>query len=297
MNHSTIFLVLSFLFLWNSGFIGAEYALPYAGPFTLLFWRYVALTLFLFLYLILRGRLRWPGWSAAFPAFLFGILAHAVWLSCVLFSLEYAVPAGIVALVVALQPLATGALSGIAVGETTPLHRWLGLFLGFSGVILTVIVRIDFRNEASVFGYLIPFGSVIAMTAAVLIQRRLEVHNRSQRLPLDLALFYQSLAAIFILLTPAWFFDKMAAEWEPVFLGAMVWLVFAVSLGSYALMMILLSRMDATRVSSLFYLGPPVTMLMAWIAFGDTLQLMDLIGLLIVSVGVLVVQVPDKCLK
>jgi drug/metabolite transporter (DMT)-like permease len=49
----------------------------------------------------------------------------------------------------------------------------------------------------------------------------------------------------------------------------------------------LIKIIDATRVASLFYLGPPVTMLMAWAVFGDTLQLMDVAGLVIVCVGVI----------
>lgn len=72
----------------------------------------------------------------------------------------------------------------------------------------------------------------------------------------------------------------------------MAWLIVAVSLGAYALMWLLLARMDATRVASLFYFGPPVTMVMAWIAFGDTLQQMDVVGLIVVGVGVLIAQIP-----
>jgi drug/metabolite transporter (DMT)-like permease len=249
------------------------------------------LTLILLAYLSVKGRVRWPGWSAAFPTILVGILAHGVWLSCALLSLKYDVPAGIVALIVALQPLVTGALSGIVTGEHTPSYRWIGLIVGFCGVVITVMTRIDLNDAQTVFGYFIPFGSVIAMTAASLIQRRLEIHQRSEKLPLDLALFYQSLATVLVLSIPAVWYEKMATLWEPEFLGAMVWLVFVVSIGAYSLMFQLLARIDATRVASLFYLGPPVTMVMAWAAFGDTLQRMDVVGLMIVAAGVLLAQV------
>ena len=70
-----------------------------------------------------------------------------------------------------------------------------------------------------------------------------------------------------------------------------MWLIVAVSLAAYTLMWLLLARIDATRVASLFYLGPPVTMVMAWAAFGDRLQLMDVVGLIVVAVGVLLTQV------
>lgn len=286
----TIILVIGFVLFWNSGFIGAEYGLPYADTFTLLFWRYLALAVFMLLYLAARGRLRWVGWSAASVNMLVGVLAHGGWLTCVLLSLDYGVPAGIVALVVALQPLATGAFSGMAVGEKTPLHRWLGLVIGFGGVALAVLYRIDFSYPGSVFGYLIPLGSVVAITIASLIQRRMETVGGKHKLPLDLNLFYQALATAVALFLPALFVESLTAQWTAPFIYTMIWLIFAVSLAAYALMWLLLERLDATKVASLFYLGPPVTMLMAWIAFGDKLILTDVLGLVVVLTGVVLTQ-------
>jgi drug/metabolite transporter (DMT)-like permease len=294
MLRSTALLAVLFVLLWNSGFIGAEYGLPYAGPFTQLFWRYFALVLILLLYLILRDRFRWPGWPVVAPTFLVGILAHGVWLSCSLLSIQYGVPAGIVALVVALQPLVTGALSGTVVGEYTPTHRWIGLVIGFGGVVLTVSARVDFKDIDSLFFYFIPLGAVVAMTTATLIQRKMEVSKRSFILPLDLTLFYHSLASAIVLVIPATLIEGLTTQWQPEFLGAMVWLIFAVSLSAYALMFKLIKVIDATRVASLFYLGPPVTMLMAWAVFGDTLQLMDVVGLVAAGIGVILAQLQFK---
>jgi drug/metabolite transporter (DMT)-like permease len=291
MNRSTILLAIAFVLLWNSGFIGAEYGLPYTGPFTLLFWRYLVLTLVLFIYLLMRKRFRWVGWSAAAINMGVGILAHGVWLSCVLLALNQNVPAGIVALVVALQPLATGAFSGIVTGEHTPLHMWLGLIIGFGGVALTILNRIDFSDTGSIFGYLIPLGSVIAITAASLIQRKIELNQELRKYPIDLTLFYQSLGTVTFLTIPAIFIENLETRWPEEFIYTMLWLIFSVSLGAYAFMWMLIKQMDAVKVASLFYLGPPVTMLMAWITFGDTLQLMDIIGLAVVLTGVLLTQI------
>jgi len=294
MKRTTLILATGFVLLWNSGFIGAEYGLPYTGPFTLLFWRYLALTLVIAFYLLARKRFRWVGWKAAAPNMLIGLLAHGLWLTCVLLALDYQVPAGIVALIVALQPLATGALSGLVAGEQTNFSQWLGLIVGFFGVVLTVSFRMDFGNHRSVFGYLIPLGSVLGITAASLIQRRMEIGKGTNKLPVDLALFYQSLATTFALTFPALFIEKLSTHWEPEFIFTIVWLVLAVSLGAYALMWLLIERLDATRVASLFYFGPPVTMLMAWAAFGDKVQTMDIVGLAVVFIGVVLSQLKMK---
>ncbi len=287
MKKSTILLIAGFVLLWNSGFIGAEYALPYTGPFTLIFLRYLALTLLIALYLFIRKRLKWVGFRVASLNMLIGFLAHGVWLTCVLLALDNEVPAGIVALVVALQPLTTGALSGYFTKEDTNSYQWWGLLLGFTGVVITVAFRIDFSNYNSIFGYLIPLGSVIGITLATLIQRRMEINNEKEKLPLDQALFYQSLATMLALAIPAIFVENLTAEWVPEFTFAMIWLILAVSLGAYGLMWRLIERIDATRVASLFYLGPPITMFMAWLAFGDIIKFTDIVGLGVVFLGVL----------
>jgi drug/metabolite transporter (DMT)-like permease len=279
-------LITGFVLLWNSGFIGAEYGLPYAGTFTLMLYRYLALTFLVGLYLFVTGQLRWVGWRYAWPQMLIGVLAHGVWLSCVFIAIDYGVPAGIVALVVALQPLATGALSGMVVGEPTPWTRWVGLVIGFSGVALPVLTRVNFQDASEVFAWFIPLGSVIAITAASLFQRRIDLNKDQTKIPLGLSLFYQGLATMAAVAVPAILWEKLSVQWNPVLISSLAWLVAGVSLGAYALMWILIERLDATRVASLFYLGPPVTMLMAWAAFGDKVQVLDVAGMALVFAGV-----------
>lgn len=282
-------LELLFVLLWNSGFIGAEYGLPFAGPWTLLFWRYLVLAGLLGAWLGLRGRLVWPTTGAVAHTGLVGILAHGVWLGCVLVSLDMGVPAGIVALITALQPLLTGALSGPALGERTDAWQWLGLFLGFVGVVIAVGARLSGDTSTPVLGYLIPFGSVVAITIASLLHRRRERHGAATRLPDDTTLFYQSAATAGALLWPAWLVEDFATQWTLPFVATMSWLILVVSLGAYWSMWRLLVRHDATRVASLFYLSPPVTMLMAWAAFGDRLNLTDVVGLAVAGTGVVLV--------
>jgi drug/metabolite transporter (DMT)-like permease len=284
--NQTWLLAVGFVVMWNSGFIGAEYALPNTQPLSLLFWRYWALSIFLFIYLNLTGQFEWPNLKTVLISLLTGILAHGVWLGCVFYSLEYGVPAGIVALVVALQPMATGALSGLMTGERPGLLSWVGLSIGFSGVAIAVMNRMDFKDTGSIVAFLIPFGSVVAITVASLLRRRLVLQGNNHRLGMGLELFYQSLGVALAVTIPAVLFEGLAAQWTPVFVGAMLWLILGVSLVAYGMMWMLISRLDATKVASLFYFGPPVTMLMAWLAFGDKILISDLAGLAIVMVGV-----------
>ncbi len=293
-NCETIGLGLLFVLLWNSGFIGAEYGLRYSAPFTLLFWRYAILSAILLLYLSVRGRLRWPGLAIIKHASLTGILAHGIWLSCTLLALQQQVPAGIVALITALQPLLTAAFSGLAVGEETSLRQWLGLVLGFFGVVIAIAARLTIKDTTPAFAYLLPFAAVAGITIASLLQRRHTILMPLAHLDLDITLFYQSLATMLALAFPAVLGEHLDCTWTQPFLATMLWLVIAVSFGAYGIMWLLLQRMDATRVASLFYFSPPVTMVMAWLAFGDSVRETDLLGLLVATAGVLLVITSDS---
>lgn len=281
-------LASAFVLLWNSGFIGAEYGLPYAGPLTLLFWRYLALTLLMLAWVAARSEPLLPDRREAFHATWTGILAHAVWLGCALGAINADVPAGIVALVVALQPLLTGALSGAITGEGTSRLQWIGLTTGFIGVAVAVIARMQGDHGAPIWGYLLPFGSVVAITIASLSQR-LRSHS-GRALPMGTLLLYQSGGSALALFLPALLFEGLATEWTVTFIAALSWVTVLVSLGAYALMWLLIARVDATRVASLFYFGPPVTMLMAWMAFGDPVIATDWIALVVTAIGVVLVQ-------
>jgi drug/metabolite transporter (DMT)-like permease len=138
--------------------------------------------------------------------------------------------------------------------------------------------------------YLVPFGSVAGITAASLLQRRLALASGGPRLPVLEDQLHQCAATTVALLPGALLLEGMATRWTPPFLGTMVWLIFAVSLGAYGLMWLLIERRDATRVASLFYLSPPVTMLMAFAAFGDVPSGPDLIGMALASAGVWIVH-------
>ena len=285
------FMVLAFVLLWNSGFIGAEFVLPHTEPFSLMFWRYWALALLLAGVLLLRGQLRWPGLSTSMFESAIGVLAHGAWLGCVIFALHWGVPAGIVALVVALQPMTTGALAGLLTGESVSVRGWAGLIVAFAGVSIVVMARVDFADAGSITAYLLPFGSVLAITLASLLERRAALRDGPNRIPMLLGLFYQAVATAAAVTLPALLIEGLAADPNPAFVAAMAWLIVGVSLIAYALMWKLIEHMDATRVASLFYLGPPVTMLMSWLAFGDTLLATDIAGLIVVAAGVALVQV------
>ncbi|MEO0408484.1 MAG: DMT family transporter [Cyanobacteria bacterium P01_A01_bin.135] len=281
----TIALELLFVLLWSSGFIGAKYGLPYAGTFTLLFIRYSLVTLLLGLWLRYRKQLRLRSWAVVGRSAIVGLLAHAVWLSAVLGTIDLGASLWIVALITALQPMATSVLSGPLLGEPVSRMQWAGMGVGFAGVVVVIAAKLGAETEASWIAYGLPFLSTISLTVATLYQRHLNRRADGLTLPVVPSLFVQA-AASAIALYPLAAWEGLQVQWTGQFVFALLWLALVLSLGAYGLMLKLLEYRTATRVSSLMYLSPPVTLLLGFLVFGDRLTWQDGLGLLVTAIGV-----------
>ncbi|PSN20287.1 EamA/RhaT family transporter [filamentous cyanobacterium CCP5] len=282
-------LELLFVVLWSSGFIGAKYGLPYAGPFTLLFVRYVLVAILLLIWLGYRRKLRFHSKTAIARSAIVGVLAHAVWLSAALGGIALGVSPWIVALITALQPMATSVLSGPILGETISAVQWSGTGVGLVGVVLVVITKLEGAGEASPLGYVLPFIAAASMTVATLYQRHLNRTQPEQNLPVIQSLLVQAVASAIVLWPLAIFVEGMRVEWTQQFVFALGWLIIVLSIGSYGLMLKLLEYRTAARVASLMYLTPPTTLVLGFLLFNDQIGWVDTVGLVISAIGVALV--------
>jgi drug/metabolite transporter (DMT)-like permease len=83
--------------------------------------------------------------------------------------------------------------------------------------------------------------------------------------------------------------ETMVVHWTPQFVFALGWLVIVLSLGAITLLYLLIRHGEAARVSSLFYLVPPTTALMAYGMFAERLTGTGLLGMGVAVVGVALV--------
>ena len=282
-------LELLFVVLWSSGFIGAKYGLPYAGPFTLLFVRYVSVAVLLFIWLSYRRQLRFPSRAAITRSAIIGLLAHAIWLSAVFGAIALGVSPWIVALITALQPMATSVLSGPLLGESISPVQWWGLGIGLVGVVLLVVTKLDGAAGVSLVGYVLPFLAAASMTLATLHQRHLNRNQAGQNLSVIPSLFVQAVASAIALWPLAVLVEGLSIQWSGQLMLALAWLTIVLSIGSYGLMLKLLEYRTAARVSSLMYLSPPTTLLLGFLLFNDQIAWVDAAGLLITAIGVTLV--------
>jgi drug/metabolite transporter (DMT)-like permease len=85
-------------------------------------------------------------------------------------------------------------------------------------------------------------------------------------------------------------FETMEIQWSTPMIGAMLWGIFAISIGAMSLWFILLRQGNATKVSSMMYLVPPTTAVMAWVLFDEPMTPTVLIGICITMLGVLIIN-------
>ncbi len=273
-----------FVLLWSTGFIGAKLGLPYAEPMTFLALRF-AIAAALLLVVVLVFRAPWPGsWREVGHIALAGLLLHGVYLCCVFASIGVGVEAGVSALIVSIQPLLVAAAAGPLLGERVRPLQWCGLALGILGVALVV-----WRKLALGFGT--PFGmtlsviALIGLAAATLYQKRY-----CAQVPFRSGSVIQLAAAAAATGLAAFAFETGRIEWSGAFIFALAWLVLVLSLGAFMLLYIMIRRGTAARVSSLFFLVPPSTAVIAWFLFGERFGPVTLAGMALAVIGIALVN-------
>ncbi|XAT60259.1 EamA family transporter [Rhodobacteraceae bacterium Araon29] len=280
-----------FIVLWSSGFVGAKFGLDHAGTFTILFWRYLLVTAILAVLVTLAKQWQRIPRGVIGRHMLVGALAHAGWLAAVLGAIDLGLSAGLAAFITALQPILTGALSARMTGEQVSGREWAGLGLGLVAVAL--VIGDGIALGGAVVAHLLPFLAVIAITLASLIDRSGNL-KKEKSVPILLATFLHCLASFLVLAPLAVGLEGLEATWNGSLVFAIIWLAVVVSLAAYGLMFVLLRRLPASQVASLTYLSPPVTMIMAWIVFGEVLSMMGIIGLGIAAAAVFLTLTSSK---
>lgn len=273
-----------FVLLWSTGFIGAKLGLPYAEPMTFLVLRFAIVTVLLAGFAALT-RAPWPReLAAAGHIAVAGLLLHGVYLGGVFASIFHGVPAGVSALIVGIQPLLVAAAAGPLLGEQVSARQWLGLALGLAGVVLVVWSKLGV-GIGTPWGYALSGIALIGITLGTLYQKKF-----CPQLDLRSGSAIQFAASTVALAPFALLFETRQITWSGAFVFALGWLCIVLSLGAISLLFLLIRRGAASKVSSLFFLVPPCTALVAYFLFGEQLNLLALIGMAATMVGVALVN-------
>jgi drug/metabolite transporter (DMT)-like permease len=275
---------LFFVLLWSTGFIVAKFGLPFSPPLTFLVLRCGSVVAIL-LPLVLAVRAPWPAHSGHLAVA--GLLLQAGYLGGVWCAIKLGMPAGVTALIVGMQPILTAALAPL-IGERVRPRQWLGRGRGQAGVALVVYAKMSLIGLSLTAIACCGFA-LLCITAGTMYQRRF-----CPQFDLRTGTVIQFAASLVPLVPLAIVFEGFdlhlsQVQWTPSFVGALLWSVLALSLGALFLLFRLISRSNATEVTSLLYLTPPTTAIMAWLLFGEAFSWLGVAGMALAIAGVVCV--------
>ncbi|XKH01542.1 DMT family transporter [Marinobacter nauticus] len=288
----SFFIPALFVWLWSTGFIGAKYGLPFAEPFTLLLLR-MLITLALLAGLAWVLKARWPGWRGAGHLAVTGLLVHGCYLGAVYYAIDEGMAAGIVSLIVGLQPLVTAGVAILVLKESVSGRQWLGLALGFVGVALVLLEK--FGTDApsgsgmSLWSLLWALLALAGISMGTVYQK---LHGTGADLVSGTLIQYAAAATFFAV--GAFTLESREVEWSLQLQLSMAWLVLGVSVSAILLLMWLIRQGAAAQVASLFYLVPPATAMQAYLLFDERLGGLAMIGGAVAITGVALVVVRKK---
>ena len=284
------YIPIFFILLWSTGFVGAKFGLPYAEPFTLLMWRMILVVLLFLILIFILKRPKLTIYDASIQG-LVGLLIHGIYLGFVFAAIDKNIPAGIAALFVSLNPLIIAIFSGMVLNAKISKQEWIGLSLGFLGVIIVLYGASNWEGAITPLGVAWLILALIGIVSGTLIQKKY-----AQHVDLITGSFYQFSASLIFFIIIAFSFETREVNWNINLAFTLAWLVIALSLVAILLLLYMIRHGDATRVASYFYLVPPIAAFWGWLFFDEQWSWLTILGGALVVFALIIIR-PNKSKK
>ena len=273
-----------FLLIWSGSFVFLKLGLRYTDPLTFLALRWLCVvSVLLVAFAWVRPRL--PASARAWGNLaMVGLFLQVGYLIGTYLSLKQGVSAGAVALITSQQPILIGLLAPAVAGERVDAVRWAGLVLGVLGACVVILANAAV-SIASPGGLLFALMALLSLTASTLWEKRYGVSTH----PIT-ANLVQCAVGLLVLAPLAYLLEPMRVQWTPALLGSLAYLVFATSLVAITLLLAMIRQGEASRVSALFFLVPPVTALIAHAVLGETMAPAAWLGMALAALGIYLVM-------
>ena len=280
-----------FVLLWSTGFIGVKYGMPYAPPFYFVAIRMAIAAVLLFVAISFLRKSQPITRSIIWPSTLIGLTLHGAYLGGCFFAVSRGLPAGVTALIASLQPVLVSLFAARYLGEPLRARAVSGLVLGLVGLFVVVLPRISTTgaNSISLISIAACVIGLLGGTSGTILQKKF-----GGAIPTLAGTSIQYAATAIVLLTLALIFEQPEIQWTAKFVGALAWLVLALSFGAILLLFFLLSYGSAASVSSLYYLVPAATAIEAYFFFDEHISPISMIGTVITVIGVWLVVGKQK---
>jgi len=276
-----------FVLLWASGFVVPRVFGPYVEPITFIGARNGGAALVLVL-IALALRRPWPQQRSEQLGLMWaGALLQGFFTMAVYWSIHRGLPVGIAALAGGLQPALTALFAAWIVSERVSARQWIGIALGFAGLMLVMTPKLGAGQAATSAGLTaLALAGVACTSYASIYQKRFEAAGDAVT---RTALMYVGALVPTLIVAPL--IEDVHVTWAVPLFAVYAWSVLALAIGATMALLHLIQKGQAAKAASLIYLVPPVSAAMAYLGFGETVTPLQIAGFALAALGVALVQV------
>ncbi|MBT7222894.1 MAG: DMT family transporter [Marinovum sp.] len=286
MDFRSILMGMAFVIMWSSAFTSARMIVADAPPLTALALR------FLLSGLIGVGLARLMGqswhltrsqWRATA---VFGLCQNALYLGLNFIAMQN-VEASLAAIIASTMPLLV-ALAGLVVfGERIQPLGFAGLIAGVIGVSLIMGAR--FQGGVDGLGITLCTLGVISLTVATLAMRGASAGGNFL-----MVVGLQMLVGSVVLAVPAILFEPFSVNWNLRLIAAFTYTTLVPGLAATLVWFMLVDRIGTVKAATFHFLNPFFGVAIAAMFLSEKLGLLDLVGVIIITGGILAVQLSKQ---
>ena len=286
MDFRSILMGMAFVIMWSSAFTSARMIVADAPPLTALALR------FLLSGLIGVGLARSMGqswhltrsqWRATA---VFGLCQNALYLGLNFIAMQN-VEASLAAIIASTMPLLV-ALAGLVVfGERIQSLGFAGLIAGVIGVSLIMGAR--FQGGVDGLGITLCILGVISLTVATLAMRGASAGGNFL-----MVVGLQMLVGSAVLAVPAILFEPFSVNWNLRLIAAFTYTTLVPGLAATLVWFMLVDRIGTVKAATFHFLNPFFGVAIAAMFLSEKLGPLDLVGVIIITGGILAVQLSKQ---
>lgn len=274
---------LLFVLIWSTGFIVARGTVPHGAPELILSVR-MTLTALLLGFFAWRAGQRLPRGKRLMLHLAAGAMLHGVYLTVSWWAVYNGMPAGIMSLLGALQPLMVAVAGAFLLGDRLLARGWTGLAIAIAGVVCVLLPAIEKSGAGAVpiLPAIAGMLAVVAMAAGTLVQRGSIAGDG-----IWISGAVQNAGGAIVPIAAALIMGEARWDGAPLLWLGLAWSVLGLSAGGLSLLVWLVRTQGPTRMSMLLLLVPPLAAVEAWLLFGEKLVPVQLAGFALALTGVL----------
>jgi drug/metabolite transporter (DMT)-like permease len=282
LDFRAILMGLAFALIWSSAFSSARIIVADASPLASLSLRFFLSGLIGVAIARMMGQtwhLTRDQWRATI---IFGVCQNAMYLGLNFVAMQW-VEAGLASIIASSMPLMVAFAIWAIFRERLPGLGIAGLALGFVGVVIIMQARLS--AGVDVTGVVLCVIGAVALTVATLMMR-----GASSGGNLMMIVGLQMFVGAIVLAVASALTETIYVNPSPKWVLAFAYTTLAPGLLATWIWFSLVERIGAVKAATFHFLNPFFGVAIAALILGETLSLRDIIGVAIITIGILAVQ-------